>query len=146
MTTIKNCMSHDHRRCDDLFAEVEQAVEARAWDRASAAFSSFANAMRAHFAAEEELLFPAFELKSGMTMGPTQVMRSEHAQMNELMAAALESLAAEDADDYSGNADTLLIMMQQHNMKEENVLYPMCDDHLLDQADALLPQLHLKLK
>lgn len=145
MTPIKNCMTHDHRRCDDIFAEVEQAVEAQEWARASAAFSSFANAMRAHFAAEEEVLFPAFELKSGMTMGPTQVMRGEHDQMRELIAAAQDALSAKDADDYSGNADTLLIMMQQHNMKEENVLYPMCDDHLLDQVDTLLPQLQLKL-
>lgn len=145
MTPIKNCMTHDHRRCDDIFAEVEQAVAAQAWDRASAAFTSFASAMRQHFAAEEELLFPAFELKSGMTMGPTQVMRGEHEQMRELIAAAQDALSAQDADDYSGNADTLLIMMQQHNMKEENVLYPMCDDHLVDQADALLAQLQLKL-
>lgn len=146
MTSIKNCMTHDHRRCDDIFAEVEQAVAAQEWDRASAVFKTFANAMRQHFAAEEDLLFPAFELKSGMTMGPTQVMREEHEQMRELIAAAQEALSSKDADDYSGNAETLLIMMQQHNMKEENVLYPMCDDHLLDQVDALLPQLQVKLQ
>lgn len=146
MTSIKNCMTHDHRRCDDIFAEVEQAVAAQEWDCASAVFKTFANAMRQHFAAEEDLLFPAFELKSGMTMGPTQVMREEHEQMRELIAAAQEALSSKDADDYSGNAETLLIMMQQHNMKEENVLYPMCDDHLLDQVDALLPQLQVKLQ
>lgn len=146
MTSIKNCMTHDHRRCDDGFAQVEQAVAAQQWNRASGALNSFASAMRQHFAAEEELLFPAFELKSGMTMGPTQVMRDEHDQMRELIAAAQEALLAKDADDYSGNAETLLIMMQQHNMKEENVLYPMCDDHLIDQVDVLLPQLHHRLK
>jgi hemerythrin-like domain-containing protein len=74
-------------------------------------------------------------------MGPTQVMRGEHVQMRELMDAARDALLAKDADDYSGNAETLLIMMQQHNMKEENVLYPMCDQHLVDQVDVLLPQI-----
>ena len=146
MTPLKDYMTHDHRRCDDIFAEVEQAVAAQAWDRANAAFANFARAMTQHFAAEEELLFPAFERKSGMTMGPTQVMRGEHEQMRELLAAAQEALTVNDADDYTGNADTLLIMMQQHNMKEENVLYPMCDDHLVDQVNALLPQLQQKLK
>jgi hemerythrin-like domain-containing protein len=146
MTNIKDCMTDDHRRCDDIFADVEQAVAARAWDRASAAFAGFAGAMQQHFAAEEELLFPAFEAESGMTMGPTQVMRDEHIQMRELLAAAQEALAAQDADDYSGNAETLLIMMQQHNMKEENVLYPMCDDHLRTQVNTLLPQLLQKLR
>jgi len=146
MINIKNCMTDDHRHCDDLFADVEQAVAAQAWDRANTAFARFRGAMQQHFAAEEELLFPAFEAKSGMTMGPTQVMREEHVQMRELMATAQQALAAQDADDYSGNAETLLIMMQQHNMKEENVLYPMCDDHLREQAATLLPQLQHKLQ
>lgn len=146
MSNIKSLMTDDHRRCDDIFAEVEQAVSAQAWDRANAVFASFSRAMQQHFSAEEDFLFPAFEAKSGMTMGPTQVMREEHAQMRELLAAAQEALAAKDADDYSGNAETLLIMMQQHNMKEENVLYPMCDDHLRDQTGAMLSQLQQKLQ
>ena len=94
--------------------------------------------MEQHFVAEEAILFPAFEAKTGMTRGPTEVMRVEHAQMRELLSAALQSLHDKDSDDYAGNAETLLIMVQQHNMKEEHVLYPMCDEHLKDQADALL--------
>ena len=35
-------------------------------------------------------------------------------------------------DDYLGIADTLLILMQQHNMKEEQMLYNMMDQHLTD--------------
>jgi iron-sulfur cluster repair protein YtfE (RIC family) len=54
-------------------------------------------------------------------------------------------LLAKDADDYAGNTETLLIMMQQHNMKEEHVLYPMCDQHLADLADVLLPKLRQQL-
>ena len=62
-------------------------------------------------------------------------------QMRELLAAAEVSLGARDADDYSGYAETLLIMAQQHNMKEENVLYPMCDQHLAAEADGLVRRL-----
>ena len=51
------------------------------------------------------------------------------------------ALRARDAADYSGYAETLLIMTQQHNMKEENILYPMCDQHLIYQLDELVPQL-----
>lgn len=141
MNSFMDLMLSDHRRCDVFFASAEQAVAAHAWDRANASFGAFQRAMQQHFAAEENILFPAFEQASGMTMGPTQVMRDEHVQMNQLMAAAQQSLAAQDADDFSGNAETLLIMMQQHNMKEEHVLYPMCDDHLGTQAASLLPQL-----
>jgi DUF438 domain-containing protein len=139
-------MSIDHRRCDDIFVDVEQAVSAGDWDRATTVYAQFQNAVLQHFSAEESLLFPAFEEKSGMYMGPTQVMRGEHVQMRELLDAARDALVAKDADDYSGNAETLLIMMQQHNMKEENILYPMCDQHLIDQVDEMLPRLLLELK
>ena len=65
--------------------------------------------------------------------------------MRQLLAAAETALAKRDADDYMGNAETLLIMMQQHNVKEENVLYPMCDQHLADQLENLLPELRAQV-
>lgn len=145
MNSFKDLMLADHRHCDVFFASAEQAAAAQAWDRARASFSAFQRAMEQHFAAEEKVLFPAFERANGMTMGPTQVMRDEHVQMNQLMAAAQQSLDAQDGEDFSGNTETLLIMMQQHNMKEEHVLYPMCDDRLRDQAATLLPQLSEQL-
>lgn len=141
METIRELLTDDHRQCDDLFAAVEQAVAAAAWEKADTAFAQFSAAMENHFDLEEGTLFPAFEAQTGMTMGPTQVMRSEHSQMRELLAAAAVSLAARDANDYSGYAETLLIMAQQHNMKEENILYPMCDQHLTGRIDALIPTL-----
>ena len=141
METIRKLLTDDHRQCDDLFAAVEQAVTAGEWENADTAFEHFRAAMVNHFDLEEGALFPAFEAQTGMTMGPTQVMRSEHSQMRELLAAAAVSLAARDADDYSGDAETLLIMAQQHNMKEENILYPMCDQHLTGRIDTLVPTL-----
>jgi hypothetical protein len=42
-----------------------------------------------------------------------------------------ERLAARDARRIRTVPPTpLLILMQQHNMKEENILYPMCDNAL----------------
>ena len=141
MESIRGLLSADHRRCDDLFADVERFVSKAAWNEAGAALGRLAQAMRQHFDAEETVLFPAFEARTGMRMGPTQVMRAEHAQMNELLDAAQAALEAKNADDYAGNAETLLIMMQQHNMKEENVLYPMSDQQLADEIAGLMPQL-----
>jgi hemerythrin-like domain-containing protein len=145
MQGIRELMADDHRQCDDYFAAVEQAIASGAWDEADVAFSRFRDAVLRHLAAEESILFPAFEARTGMSMGPTQVMRGEHAQMRELIDAAGAALAARDADEYSGNAETLLIMTQQHNMKEENVLYPMCDQHLLFQLDTLVPKLKAEI-
>ena len=141
MENIRDLLAADHRQCDDCFVAVERAVARSAWGDARAEFGRFSEAMLRHFDAEEAILFPAFEAQTGMSMGPTQVMRSEHGQMRELLAAAKEALDSRDEDDYSGTAETLLIMMQQHNMKEENILYPMCDQHLAAQREPLLAQL-----
>jgi iron-sulfur cluster repair protein YtfE (RIC family) len=116
-----------HKHCDDLFAAAEAIARKHRWAECSVAFQRFHGEMDAHFATEEEVLFPAFEAASGMTGGPTQMMRFEHAQMRSLLAAMATAMGAGDADGFAGTAETLLIMMQQHNMKEENILYPMCD-------------------
>ena len=145
MTTIRTFMTEDHRHCDDLFAEAEQAMAAGNAPAAIAAFGHFRLATLAHFDSEEKTLFPTFEAKTGMTMGPTQVMRMEHAQMRTLLDEAGEALARGEKDDYFGIAETLLIMMQQHNLKEENVLYPMCDQHLGAESPELLARLETEL-
>lgn len=145
MHTITNFMANDHRSCDHLMVAVEQAVASGDWALARTDFGLFQKAMQDHFEAEESLLFPLFEQSTGMYRGPTQVMRGEHAQMKQLLAAAAAALVEQDFDDYTGTAETLLVMMQQHNLKEENVLYPMCDQHLTDQVEALLPELQKQL-
>ncbi|UCV19961.1 hemerythrin domain-containing protein [Ferribacterium limneticum] len=145
MTTIRSFMTEDHRRCDDLFAEAEQAVSKGNLDLALVAFGHFRSAMLAHFDSEEKTLFPTFEAKTGMRMGPTQVMRMEHEQLRGLMDDAINALKTADAEDYLGQADTLVIMMQQHNMKEENMLYPMCDQHLTAELPAVLERLETEL-
>lgn len=141
MNSIRDCMTGDHRRCDDLFVVVEQSLNQGGAGVAGNKFDDFCRATLAHFQAEEDFLFPAFEEKTGMRMGPTQMMRLEHQQMRALMEEGRQALAGGDDEGYGGAAETLLILMQQHNMKEENVLYPMCDEHLDDLATDLLAQL-----
>jgi hemerythrin-like domain-containing protein len=128
--TIPSFLGADHQHCDDGFANAEAAVSEARWTDAARDFAGFLAAMRRHFSMEEEVLFPAFEGATGMTIGPTQVMRSEHAQMNEIMDALQEALQSQDAEAYLGHSETLLLLMRQHNMKEEQVLYPMCEQHL----------------
>ena len=145
MHEISELMTKDHRSCDDFLAAVEKAVADQDWYLAQAEFPRLRDALLNHFEAEESILFQLFEKRTGMYQGPTQVMRGEHVQMRQLLAAAEAALAEREADDYNGNAETLLIMMQQHNVKEENILYPMCDQQLADQLDALLPELQKQL-
>ena len=130
-----------HRHCDDLFVAAEESVQRGDWVAAAPAFVRFNDQMQAHFEAEEGLLFPAFEAATGMSEGPTQMMRYEHEQMRSLLAQLAEACAARDAEGYAGVAETLLMLMQQHNMKEENMLYPMCDQALGAEAERVAAEM-----
>ena len=145
MSTIAELMTHDHRACDHDFARAETLAAKADWSGAAEALDAFARALNAHFDAEEQHLFPAFEAATGMTHGPTHVMRGEHRDMRDALERLQAALRAQDGDDYAGEAETLLIMMQQHNMKEENILYPMCDQHLAAETPALLAHLESEL-
>jgi DUF438 domain-containing protein len=144
MTTFTRYMSDDHHRCDELYAAAEAAVEGGDWALAQAAHRQFLSAMERHFSMEEGELFPAFEAASGSAMGPTTVMRHEHEQMRVLLEEMTQALAAQQVDDYLGVAETLLILMQQHNAKEEQILYPMSDNLLAAQQQALLQRMRVQ--
>lgn len=142
---IQEFMAGDHRFCDGFYAQAQSAAERGQWEQAQQAYAKFVELVQQHFCAEEHVLFPAFEEATGMTQGPTQVMRQEHQQMRALMQAALDGLKARDADEYSGHAETQFMLMQQHNAKEENVLYPMCDQRLGAGSPAVLAQLQARI-
>ncbi len=133
--------TQDHRDCDALWAELEAAIQDRDAAKAGPAWKAFDHAMRRHFSMEEEVLFPAFEQVTGMTQGPTQVMRIEHRQMRGLLDQMATAAAAGDLDGVAEHGDTLLMVEQQHNVKEENVLYPMAEDHLTGDWPRLAAQL-----
>ncbi|MCW8829576.1 MAG: hemerythrin domain-containing protein [Gammaproteobacteria bacterium] len=144
MTTFSDYMGGDHQRCDQLFADAEAAVEGGDWQKAGDAHRAFIDGMQHHFGMEEEVLFPAFEAASGSTMGPTAVMRHEHEQMRALFAEMDQALAQQRADDYLGASETLLILMQQHNAKEEQMLYPMSEQVLAAEQEELLQRMQAR--
>jgi hemerythrin-like domain-containing protein len=135
--SITTALQQQHRHCDEFLAQAESAARAAQWDDCVNATQVFCQMTEAHFALEEESLFPAFEQATGMSSGPTQVMRSEHAQARDLMQGLQDAAQNRDADDFIGCAETLLILLQQHNMKEENILYPMCDRSIPEFAERL---------
>ena len=138
MSTIMDFLGGDHRVCDDLFASAEEAVGKKNWGGAHRLFDQFHATMKHHMAMEENVLFPAFEAQTGTTEGPTQVMRMEHEHMRELMQDMAHAVIKTDFEGYLGLSETLNMLMQQHNLKEENVLYPMIDRVLAQERDHLI--------
>jgi len=137
MASISANLTRDHRHCDELFARAEEHVARSDWTQADRDFSEFTNAMEQHLRFEEDNLFPAFEQASGNRAGPTRMMRMEHEQMRTLFRDMETGLRAREANRYLGLSETLLILMQQHNMKEEHILYRLAEQVLGSAGEAL---------
>ncbi|MBF0271111.1 MAG: hemerythrin domain-containing protein [Magnetococcales bacterium] len=130
-------MGEDHEWCDTLFAAMENAVIAGDMEKARGLFGMFEVGMAHHFDMEEKRFFPAFEQATGMTQGPTTVMRMEHRQMLGVIAQMRQAVDQGDASGVTRGGSTLMVLMRQHNIKEEQMLYPMGDMHLGDVQPLL---------
>ncbi|MBW6487886.1 hemerythrin domain-containing protein [Sulfurimonas sp.] len=137
MSTIKEYLTASHGQCDELFANMEDAVS-KSIESAKEAYEAFAKETERHFQMEERVMFFEFEQKTGMTQGPTAVMRHEHVQMRNLTQEMGKAIDAKDKDKFFGNSETLMILMQQHNMKEEQMLYTMAQQHLSADSDRIV--------
>lgn len=121
-TNLIEFFTADHRACDATWASLENGE--------GGDFPTFKAKMLHHFAMEEEVLFPAFEEATGMTSGPTAVMRMEHEQMRGLLDQMQTAFDAGDETAMLDHGDTLLMVIGQHNQKEEGMLYPMANQHI----------------
>ena len=123
--------TRDHQDCDDLWAELEEKLDEGDEASVQGLWQAFENSIRRHLAMEEDVLFPAFDARSGMGGGgPTAMMRMEHQQMRGLLDQIGASVEAGDTDEAMDVGDTLLMLIQQHNIKEEGMLYPMAQNLL----------------
>lgn len=141
MSGIHEFMAREHGKCDEHFATAEQDVSKSNWEDANTNFSQFVDSLERHLAMEEQVLFPYLEQIMGSSGGPVAVMKMEHSQMRDLIQTLTENLKQQDKDGFLGVAETLLVLMQQHNMKEEQILYPMADQMLSDKQDKVIGEM-----
>ena len=134
---IKEYMTQDHRECDNLYAPLEEALMRGDFEKALELFVPFRNAMLKHFAMEEEVLFPKMEEFMGGGEGPIYVMKMEHNQIKSIINQLGEAIEAKNKDKALGLGETFMIMTQQHNMKEEQILYTMAEQLPIEKEKTL---------
>jgi hemerythrin-like domain-containing protein len=134
--------TQDHRDCDSRWADVEELLDTADVETALPAWQKFNTSMLRHLDMEEQVLFPAFDSRSGMGGGgPTAMMRMEHQQMRGLLDQIGEAMDAGDAQEAMDIGDTLLMLIQQHNVKEEGMLYPMAQNMLASEWATIAAEL-----
>jgi iron-sulfur cluster repair protein YtfE (RIC family) len=135
-------MKEDHRACDNEFANMENAIADDDWIEGKKLFEKFGGDLLHHFDMEEDVMFPAFETRSeNAHCNPTPVMIMEHDQMRHLINSMSEAVKEKDKDKFFGLSETLMMTMQQHNMKEEQMMYPMIDEAMAAESSMLLDEM-----
>jgi iron-sulfur cluster repair protein YtfE (RIC family) len=141
---LKDFLGADHARCEGLYALAEDAAQAGNLDATREGFESFALGMRRHFAMEEDGFFADLDARAGFSgEGPTEMMRQEHGQMRGLLDQMSGELAEGDLQRFLSAGETLLLFMEQHNVKEEQMLYDMADEIFGGETEAIVKRLLL---
>lgn len=138
MNKISAYLETDHARCDGLYLRVLTSVAERDWPQASAHLDRFVQALQRHITMEESIIFSAFEAATGSTSGPTESLRREHLQLNGILQRLGAAIAQRQLSAVADHADTFRIMLWQHSLKEDGILYPLADRVLHDQQDQLI--------
>ena len=135
--TITAFYEEDHNRLDELF-KTFQTMKRSDFAKAKAAFKEFKVGLQRHIVWEEDLLFPLWEEKTGMSEGgPTFVMRHEHRQIGQLLEAIHDAVSADNPGS-DQEEQMLLTVLSSHNMKEERILYPSIDNVInADERDKV---------
>lgn len=135
---LKDVLERDHREIDDaLEGYADGSVSST---HAQLGLKRAVNELRRHIYAEEELLFPALR-DAGMT-GPILVMLREHGQMWAILDTLDEGLVDGAGDEVMRSAcRELLLLLQDHNPKEELILYPQVDRVVGENASVHVREL-----
>ena len=131
--TISTMFDEDHERLDLLFKSF-QTLKRTDFPKAKSAFLEFKAGLQRHVVWEEDVLFPLWERKSGMTGGgPTIVMRSEHREIGDCLESLSRKVQAQNLET-EREEEFLLDLLDRHNMSEEEVLYPEMD-HIISPEE-----------
>ncbi len=149
--TISELLESDHIRLDDIADRMSKVISVDPM-RAVVLAHLFSAGIRRHVAAEEAILFPAFEARLGAASRQTAFMEREHRAIlhyiERLLGAAERVLDTQHRDD--GIEDLLRThrglvgVLADHNEREERSLFPLLDRTLReDDKNEILRRLVL---
>jgi regulator of cell morphogenesis and NO signaling len=126
--SISDYFENDHDRLDILFRDYLK-LKSLHFAKAKENFVAFKHGLERHIAWEKDVLFPLFQKKTGIIEGPIVVLEEEHRQILRILERINLKVQRNDASSNRLEHD-LIVILGHHNVKEENVLYPVLD-HLL---------------
>jgi len=118
---LQDLLESDHDRLDDLFDAYRQAIDEDE-ERAGELLNQFTSELRHHINWEDEKLFPPYEQRVNR-LGITRSFRVDHREILRIIET-IRQRWSEGYRDHAWNEGRLRSILDRHNEKEENQLYP----------------------
>jgi len=145
--TLTELLEADHARLDGILAQLEKQLAARDIGAVATAHL-FAWGMKRHVTLEDEVLFPLYEKRTGLSIADhVRQIAVEHATVRHylglLVSAADKAMnpktRAEGMDDIDHVRTGLVGVLEEHDAREERLLFPTIDHTLayVDRPDLL---------
>jgi len=135
MSDLAEILFHEHRRLEELLAAVQEAARAGDWRRFPAALGRLRDTLKAHFALEEDEVFPEFERQSGLT-GALAELRSQHEDIRHTLDTLLAVSPRHDPEGCRAELAGLAAIYRQHEAEEERLIYAGLERAPRAQAEA----------
>jgi len=92
-----------------------------------------------HHAKEEDILFRYFEIPGVLThCNPVPQMLFEHSKAREFVRNMENAIQTKEINELTVNAGQYARLLKEHIYKEDNILYPMAERGLSDEAKSSL--------
>lgn len=141
--SISGLVGADQRRLDDILDEVDECVGSGRFFQAARLYDEFLSGLERHMEMEEEVLFPLYASLVQGGDGVVADMATEHMLIRVVAEEVAESLRLEDVRAFSDGIEELHAVMDGHDLREEQGVYPRLDEALLarDTRDSILQKL-----
>ncbi len=147
--TITAFMDAEHVRIRTMWEDTLDALHAEQFNILHVRAGDFIAALKRHIHAEEQVLFPAIEKRSGQTE-PTRAMRLEHRQVEHMLERLKLLLTVQEQwtgiQALEGQEIDPGALLRSHENKEHDVLYPFADKVLgAEEARNLIAKMRTEV-
>src|SRR5215831_9030613 len=133
--------NHHRHEMESRFAAVADSLRRAAWSASGERFAALRGRIEAHMSIEERDIFPLLD-RLLPQRDLIAALRREHARFREVLAYVGACIDMRDASAASFALERLFEQLENHDAREEWILFPMCErlldhEHLSELSKAL---------
>ena len=136
-----NWLNHDHQNFEEMAYKCRTTCDDGDRTSVMRLFEKLTSNYESHVRIEEEVLFPAYEALSGVSIEPTTSLKADHIQIFRLIRHISQQLDHSAHANLGEDFSLLYQTLRRHHEKEEEIFLPMASEALYSNKDAILTDL-----